>query len=94
MIVGLLAPLLPSVMPKTKKEKKEGFEDEATDGVALILILLFWAIDMVLFIWAIYLSFRRNNGFDVGSFLAACCCSPCYVVYALAVPVAPAAPRI
>ena len=84
--VGLFAPLLPKMMGN----KKESFEgDGGTDGVALILILLFWAIDMILFVWAIYLSFRRNNGFDLGAFLAACCCSPCYVVYALAVPVAP-----
>lgn len=88
--IGLFAPLLPKVLPK----KKESFDgDGATDGAAVILILLFWAIDMILFVWAIYLSFRRNNGFDMGAFLAACCCSPCYVVYALAVPVAPALPK-
>jgi hypothetical protein len=88
--IGLFAPLLPKVLPKKNKEPF----DDSTDGVAVILILLFWAIDMILFVWAIYLSFRRNNGFDIGAFLAACCCSPCYVVYALAVPVTPAPPRL
>ena len=39
--------------------------------------------------YALYLSFQRNQGFDLGSFLAACCCSWCYVAYALAVPVVP-----
>jgi hypothetical protein len=36
-------------------------------------------------IFAIYLSFKCNNGFDFGGFLAACCCSPLYVAYKLAV---------
>lgn len=86
--IGLFAPVLQKYIPK----KKEQFSDGATDGAAVILLLLFWAIDLVFFIWAIYLSFRRNNGFDIGAFLLACCCSPCYVVYALAVPV-PVQPR-
>ena len=82
--VGLFAPIIPKLMSASKK--KEGFE-EATDGAVVMIALLLWAIDLVFFIWAIYLSFKRNNGFDVGAFLAACCCSPCYVVYAYAVPV-------
>lgn len=85
--VGLAAPLFP-FLRKALKQKKEGFEDEtATDGAMVLLVLLLWAIDLVFFIWAIYLSFKRNAGFDIGAFLAACCCSPCYVVYAYAVPV-------
>ena len=83
--VGLFAPIIPKLM-SARKEKKEGFED-STDGAVVMIALLLWAIDLVFFIWAIYLSFKRNNGFDVGAFLAACCCSPCYVVYAYAVPV-------
>ena len=33
---------------------------------------------------AIYLSFRCNNGFDLGSFLLACCCPYLYIIYILA----------
>ena len=82
--VGLFAPLLPKLL-----SKKEGFEDSPTDGTVVAIVLLFWALDVLFFIWAIYLSFKRNNGFDIAAFLAACCCSPCYVVYAFAVPAIP-----
>jgi len=34
--------------------------------------------------YAIYLSIKCNKGFNLGSFLAACCCAPCYVIYRLA----------
>lgn len=82
---GLLTPLIAQEM----KKRKEAYTNvaEPTDGVAVVLVLIFWAIDVLLFIWAIYLSFVRNNGFEIGSFLVACCCSPCYIVYAYAVPV-------
>lgn len=83
--MGLFTPAIAQQL----KKKKEGYADvsEPTEGVAVVLVLLFWAIDVLLFIWAIYLSFTRNNGFDLASFLVACCCSPCYIVYAYAVPV-------
>lgn len=48
-----------------------------------------WSIlNLILTCIALYLSFARNQGFNFGSALAACCCSPCYILYALAVPVA------
>ena len=37
--------------------------------------------------YALHLSFKRNNGFNLGSFLAALLLSWCYVVYALTVQV-------
>ena len=43
-------------------------------------------VQLVLFILAIYLSFKCNKGFNLLDFLIACCCSPCYIVYRLAVP--------
>ena len=46
--------------------------------------LHFFSIVMSLF--AIYLSFRRNRGFHLGSFLAAALFSPLYLLYVLAVP--------
>uniref|UniRef100_A0A6C0D9I9 Transmembrane protein n=1 Tax=viral metagenome TaxID=1070528 RepID=A0A6C0D9I9_9ZZZZ len=36
-------------------------------------------------LFAIFLSFKCNNGFNLPSFLAACCCPTCYIVYAFAV---------
>jgi hypothetical protein len=38
-----------------------------------------------LFLYAIYLSFKCKGGFQFMDFLAAFCCSPCYVAYRLAV---------
>ena len=42
----------------------------------------FWTI---LGLFAIFLSFRCNGGFNFGHFVAACCCGPLYVAYMLAV---------
>ena len=41
---------------------------------------LFW---FLVTYFAIYLSFKCNGGFYIGSFLAACCCSPLYIAYKL-----------
>lgn len=40
----------------------------------------------VLFVLAVFLSVKRNNGFNLGAFLAACMCTECYIAYALAIP--------
>lgn len=37
----------------------------------------------VMFFIAIFLSFRCNKGFSVGSFLVACMCPPLYILYIL-----------
>lgn len=42
----------------------------------------------ILFIIAMYLWIKR--GFSIGGFFAACCCTPCYIAYALAVPISEA----
>ena len=52
-----------------------------------ILNLLWGMLNVLVGVYAIYLSFQRSGGFDFGSFLAALCCSWCYVAYALAVPI-------
>ena len=44
------------------------------------------AFQFALIFIAIYLSFKCNRGFDLGGFLAALCCAPCYIAYRLAVP--------
>ena len=33
---------------------------------------------------AVYLSFRCNKGFSIGSFMLACCCPYIYIIYVLA----------
>lgn len=39
---------------------------------------------LVVSVFAIYLSFKCNSGFDFGSFLMACCCPYIYVIYKFA----------
>lgn len=88
--LGLFAPLAKDyVVANKQKNNIERFNEanDATDGAAVFLLLFFWAVALILFIWAIALSFKRNEGFDLGSFLVACYCSPCYIVYAYVVPV-------
>tara|TARA_Y100000389_G_C17457934_1_gene519462 strand:+ start:2465 stop:2884 length:420 start_codon:yes stop_codon:yes gene_type:complete len=64
-------------------------EDDKKMNIKLILNWISGLIILILTIFGIFLSFKRNNGFDLGSFLMACCFGPCYVLYALAVPVNP-----
>ena len=47
-----------------------------------VLSILNWVVQF----YAIYLSFKCNKGFNLGSFLVACCCSYFYVAYRVAVP--------
>jgi len=35
----------------------------------------------VIALFAIYLSFKCNNGFAIGDFLMACCCPVLYIIY-------------
>lgn len=50
---------------------------------------LIWGVEsifaMAIRLFALYLAFKCNGGFDLGGFLLACCCAPCYVVYQMAV---------
>ena len=62
---------------KTSKEKKDTSP----------LVIIYNIINVFIWIYAIYLSFKRNNGFHFGAFLGACCCPPCYIAYSFAVPV-------
>lgn len=44
-------------------------------------------MNSLLSIFALILMFQRNDGIDVGAMiLICCCCTPCYVAYALALP--------
>lgn len=54
------------------------------DTTLSILLSIFY---FVLTSVAVYMSFRRNEGFNLGSFLAALIFSPVYIAYALAKPV-------
>lgn len=51
--------------------------------LSILLSILYTILGFV----ALYMSFRRNHGFHLGSFLMAVFFAPLYIVYALAVPV-------
>ena len=53
----------------------------------LIFGILTAIVSLIIASIALYMSFRRNKGFELGSFLAALIFSPLYIVYALAVPI-------
>ena len=52
-------------------------------AINILLSIVYFVLGCV----AMYMSFRRNKGFELGSFLAALIFSPLYIVYALAVPI-------
>lgn len=49
--------------------------------------LLIYVIDVMVLLGALFLSFKRNQGVNIGSLLAAVLCPWCYVAFALAVQV-------
>ena len=55
----------------------------STSTIASVISNIFYTSVMI---FALYLSFKCNSGFNLGSFLLALCCSPFYIAYRLAVP--------
>ena len=94
-----LAPIIQKIAKYVKEKKeKEGFSEtedtvEPTKTWVLdpIVTIAFSVINLVLICIALFMYFRRNPEFDLLPFLAALCYSPCYIVYALAVPIQPRA---
>ena len=61
------------------------YHEEQDGGAGYSLFdIVKYVILFGLFIYAIYLSFKCKGGFKFMDFLAAFCCSPCYVAYRLA----------
>lgn len=72
----------------TTSTKKSSNSDDPVDIFKIIQYLIM----VLMFFGAIYLSFKCNDGFHLGDLLLACCCSPCYLVYRLAIPCRPDRP--
>ncbi len=77
-----------------RKAQRAGFAVESGGAAAVPSTKLTTAyvavgglVQSLLWMLAAYLSFRRNGGFNLGSQVAATCCTTCYLLYALAVPV-------
>ena len=64
-------------------KKKEKFDADNTNNNSSYDFLTS-IISMLVLGFAIYLSFRCNKGFNIGHFLLAFFCAPCYIIYHLA----------
>ena len=66
---------------ETFKNSNNYFDDQKKQSTGYYIYALF-----MFFLWgiAIFLSIRCNGGFDFGAFIAACCCTPFYIIYKLA----------
>tara|TARA_B100000902_G_C27132203_1_gene824227 strand:+ start:93 stop:332 length:240 start_codon:yes stop_codon:yes gene_type:complete len=69
---------------KNDNNTKENFNSNNTTKILNVLI---WLIHLAIAFLAIYLSFKRNNGFNIKSFLLALFFPIIYIAYAFAVPV-------
>lgn len=65
-------------MSDNNDDKKKECETSYTKNIIPIV----W---LIVTIFAMFMSFKCNNGFNLGDFLLACCCSPLYIAYRLAV---------
>ena len=63
---------------QNQKKDKEGFENN--QGLVSIYPIAHAVVGM----FALYLSFKCNNGFNLIDFLIACCCPWIYVIYRFA----------
>ncbi len=78
-------PELPKKIIKTYSsmffpKKKEHFENSSGFLYNITMVIISW----IIFGFAIYLSFKCNKGFNLGSFLLAFFFSPFYILYHLA----------
>ena len=73
-------PYVPNNVQTTGGERNS-FKESTT--FASVISNIFYTAMMI---YALYISFKCNSGFNFGSFLLALCCSPFYIAYRLAVP--------
>ena len=80
MIVNTIKKVMESYKNLYIPKKKENFDDTST-MFEYVAIIIMWIVTL----FAIYLSFKCNKGFDLGQFLLAFVFAPFYIVYHLAV---------
>lgn len=54
-------------------------DNESNETTSTIIYFIVYGL---LALWAVYLSFKRNRGFHLGSFIMAICFAPFYIFYA------------
>lgn len=75
-----LVSLLPITRIIKALDTDEHMEDEGkTSTLSYITPIVY----LLLTIWALYLSYKCNKGFDLGGVLGAICCTPCYIAFKL-----------
>lgn len=74
----------PTTLPNTPSMYNESQVGIVTTKQSSPLRTIYSIFHMVVAIFALYLSFKCNKGFDIGSFLMACCCPYIYIVYKFA----------
>lgn len=57
-----------------KKKEIEPFADSTTSTI-------YGVFHFICFIFAFYLAFKCNDGFEITSFIAACCCPFLYIIF-------------
>lgn len=64
-------------------------DNRSTDDKEVVVVshtsVFFTITHLIISLFAFYLSWRCNNGFNIISFLCALCCPYLYIIYALAV---------
>jgi hypothetical protein len=79
-----LANLMNTFRNMFKSKQKFGAPEDNISVGAFLQSLL----GLMIFIYAIYLAIKCHGRIDIVELLVACCCSPCYIAYRLAVPCA------
>jgi hypothetical protein len=80
----MIVAALPFV-PGLGGSKREEFSGSAS--VVDAAAIAWFVFNLLMTVIAVVMCFRRNPEFAIGPFLAAFCYSPCYIIYALAVPI-------
>tara|TARA_B100000242_G_C42845278_1_gene392533 strand:+ start:395 stop:676 length:282 start_codon:yes stop_codon:yes gene_type:complete len=83
--------ILLEVLPLMNKEEKFNTNGEKPRDILSqipcndnpIALFVNRVINMAVLVIALFLAVKRNKGFELGSFLAACCCPLCYIAWAV-----------
>jgi hypothetical protein len=68
-------------MPIQKENKKKSIKETFLNFSGSSKGSSYSILHVITAIFAIYLSFKCNGGFNFGGFLAACCCPHIYILY-------------
>jgi hypothetical protein len=81
----------PSVQNTVPSSSSNEPSPQNTQGIVSVmhkepspLRTIYAVFHMIVALFALYLSFKCNKGFDLASFLMACCCPYIYIVYKFA----------